>query len=312
MFFEGPEKKFELRIQTDEQSFLDFPREFYLQLVHKAQAEILSEITNSHLQAYLLSESSLFVWKDRVLMITCGQTNLANAANFLLKEINLESVDHFFYQRKNEFKAKLQPTSFDDDCNLLSQSLKGQAWRFGPEHGHHNSVFAYKNNSGLGPDFDTPATELFVYDLTQSVCSGLIEFCQAGKGIAEFFGLQKHFPNYQLDEHYFRPAGYSINGINEESYFSIHITPQWEHSYVSLETNDPSIESRGTIEYFLERLNGGEVDLVKFGQHESGLPTIQNYQMKEQYYHPSLAGQKVHFGHFFKTNRPIQSAVQLN
>jgi len=41
----------------------------------------------------------------------------------------------------------------------------------------------------------------------------------------------------QVDAHAFDPLGYSLNGLDDQLYYTIHITPQPACSFVSFETN---------------------------------------------------------------------------
>lgn len=50
-------------------------------------------------------------------------------------------------------------------------------------------------------------------------------------------GIADLFPGAVLNGHLFSPCGYSLNGLVGEAYFTIHITPEDKHSYVSFETN---------------------------------------------------------------------------
>ena len=76
MFFEGSEKKIELVVNSKVKDLRALGDSFWEEVVGKCQAEILSKISSSRVDSYLLSESSLFVWSDRFIMITCGQTQL--------------------------------------------------------------------------------------------------------------------------------------------------------------------------------------------------------------------------------------------
>lgn len=72
-----------------------------LKLVH---CEILSVISNCHVDAYLLSESSLFVYPHKLVLKTCGTTTLLVALPKLLEKakefLSAECPYRVFYSRK--------------------------------------------------------------------------------------------------------------------------------------------------------------------------------------------------------------------
>jgi len=47
-------------------------------------------------------------------------------------------------------------------------------------------------------------------------------------------------PSLKIDDYSFEPCGYSLNAIDDEFFWCIHITPEAQYSYVSFETNHPS------------------------------------------------------------------------
>ncbi|MEZ4871907.1 MAG: hypothetical protein R2827_06615 [Bdellovibrionales bacterium] len=87
------------------------------------------------------SESSLLVWRDRLLMITCGETTLVHAVNFFLDELGAEGIEFLTFQRKNEYKPENQVTSFGEDVKLLQKRINGNAYQFGKANGHHMFLF---------------------------------------------------------------------------------------------------------------------------------------------------------------------------
>ena len=75
LFFEGSEKKAEVVVNSQNLSLLnDISNTFWQELVKCCNAQILSSIENEHCKAFLLSESSLFVWHERFVILTCGVT----------------------------------------------------------------------------------------------------------------------------------------------------------------------------------------------------------------------------------------------
>ena len=83
-FFEGTEKKIELVVRAGSPSLRQRGEAWWRRIVEKADAQILSSLSNASCDAYLLSESSLFVWDTKALIITCGRTRLTEAALVLL------------------------------------------------------------------------------------------------------------------------------------------------------------------------------------------------------------------------------------
>lgn len=77
--FEGPEKTMEVVFKPNvgaDDGLRSLSREQLDFLCTQAKCTILSKISNSHIDAYVLSESSMFIYKTRFIMKTCGTTTL--------------------------------------------------------------------------------------------------------------------------------------------------------------------------------------------------------------------------------------------
>ena len=69
MYFEGPEKKLEILLK-DKDNFVRKDNIYsWESIVNACEAEIIAKHTFQFCDAYLLSESSLFVYDDKILMI---------------------------------------------------------------------------------------------------------------------------------------------------------------------------------------------------------------------------------------------------
>jgi S-adenosylmethionine decarboxylase len=53
----------------------------------------------------------------------------------------------------------------------------------------------------------------------------------------KFPGVADLIENSETDEFNFSPCGYSMNGLNKQAYYTIHVTPETICSYASFETN---------------------------------------------------------------------------
>ncbi|MBA6415061.1 adenosylmethionine decarboxylase [Colwellia sp. 6M3] len=236
MFFEGSEKKAEIIIDATQISLIaDLEENFWQALVQCCNAKILSTIENKDCKAFLLSESSLFVWHDRLLIITCGNTRLVHSVEYFIQQVGMSKIQQITYQRKNEYFAHAQLSSFGDDIALLGQYVKGQSFRFGELDGHHNYIFNQDTHFKLNQE--DKSYELIAYQICQKASDKLTTLGLAANEIREFLQLDRLLAGYILDDFVFEPFGYSINAIKGMHYLTIHITPQASSSYVSIQAN---------------------------------------------------------------------------
>ena len=87
--FEGSEKRVEIDFRLGAASPANglraIPRETLDELMTLAACCIVSSRNNEHLDAYVLSESSLFVYPSKWILKTCGTTRLLNSVPRLLE-----------------------------------------------------------------------------------------------------------------------------------------------------------------------------------------------------------------------------------
>ena len=234
MFFEGSEKKIEV-IVPSHKKLRDYPFSFWEKLIKKSKARILNHFSNSQMQAFLLSESSLFVWDSRVTLITCGQTTLKDATLYLLKKLGIKDIQALFFQRKNELFPLNQKTNFDYDVQRLRKKISGSAYRFGPIDSHH--FFLFHLNKEYSPHPSDKTIELLMYSFQDPIRRLFSEEGVAIEKIREVLHLKECFPSFTIQDHLFKPQGYSLNALRGDEYYTIHVTPQKVGFYVSFETN---------------------------------------------------------------------------
>ena len=262
LFFEGSEKKATIVIDSEQLSLLnDVSDDFWSQLVQRSDAHILSSIKNSDCKAFLLSESSLFVWHDRLLIITCGRTRLVRAVEYFIQQMGAETVQQILYQRKNEYFAHAQSSTFGGDIKLLSQYVTGKAHRFGELDSHHNYIFHHDNSRQTASN--DKSYELLAYQISKMASDKLTSSGLTTKEIREFLQLEQLFSDFILDDFVFDPFGYSINAIKGQQYLTIHVTPQENSSYVSIGSNVNLIK---LAPRFLSILSPKSFDLLSFNE----------------------------------------------
>ncbi len=234
MYFEGPEKK--LEVYSFNSKFLSRPEAFWTRLVASCGAEIIKSSATPTCKFFLLSESSLFVWDHKILMITCGRTELINSVRFVLDHIGLASVDHLFFERKNEYFPEYQRSFvFDDFQNLKTLFPDGYGLRFGDKDDHHLNIFEYSPKIAV-PDSEQNL-EVLMYGVKPELSDRFLNPTDENKKYLSEI-LLGFFPNFKFDEYWFEPFGYSMNAVLNDSYGTIHVTPEKDQNYISFEMNN--------------------------------------------------------------------------
>ncbi|KAI3647109.1 hypothetical protein MP228_007330 [Amoeboaphelidium protococcarum] len=289
--FEGAEKLLEVWFDggaDDTQSLRSICKEDWITLLKLVQCEILSHVSNEYVDAYLLSESSLFVFDRKIIIKTCGTTTLLLCLDLLLeyakKFCGLSTVSYVFYSRKNFMFPENQPPphcSWTDEVHCLENHfVGGAAYVVGKTNAqHHWYCFVWELPGcltqsgaaliGLSPSSSQPSSRSVspvgkvgpVADRTLEILmTGLSDDARqlfyppsarradgslvASELLSQVFGEQQSGDEQQqkdhqllVDDHLFDPCGYSCNGIMDEAYFDVHVTPEKHCSFASFETN---------------------------------------------------------------------------
>ncbi|EDV92449.1 GH24050 [Drosophila grimshawi] len=259
-FFEGVEKL--LEICFDESSspngdLRNITRGEWENLLCHVKCEIISYIKNDSIDAFLLSESSMFVSKRRWILKTCGTTTPLKCLEQLLQLAKLEGyhvISDIFYSRKNFTRPEIQmsphegffeevtylDTIFPEGRSYCLGSINLECWYLytfsKPELKALPHLIVEEKSTDADPD---QTIEILMQDLDKDIMSAFTKSkFTTGREVTAYSGIDKILPEMHIDDFLFDPCGYSMNGIRENGeYMTIHITPEEKFSYVSFESN---------------------------------------------------------------------------
>lgn len=242
--FEGPEKKLKVTFAKDAPGLRSLPRAVWDQVLGAAGAAIVSAAHDGCWDAYVLSESSLFVSDHSLTLITCGQTRLVDAVAPLLTHAPRGALSQLLYARKSEHFPQHQASTFDADATRLRTLLEPDgacAQRRLGEGEHFVDLFDHAaHGQSRRPDV---TLEVLMHGPSAAACARF-DRAEAPAARAVVTSLA---PGFVLHEHYFEPQGYSVNGLCDGAYVTLHVTPEPVGSYVSFELQGP-----------LERVSAGD------------------------------------------------------
>lgn len=230
----------------------------------RARCTILSSVSNQYLDAYVLSESSLFIYPYLLVLKTCGTTTLLRCIATLIdlgRKLGLE-IDWVGYSRKNfNFPGDqaFPHQSFHQELDYLyshrslCERLDGNGYTLGPVTDDHWFVFVADQTIRAKAldvetdrvlnimmfDIDEEVAKIFYYSAyeTREGESKDDETVRISKAQTTGAGIDKLCPGSTIDARAFEPCGYSMNAILFRSYCTMHITPEAGSSYASFETN---------------------------------------------------------------------------
>ena len=308
MFFEGSEKKLEVVLSS---TCADLRQRDWTPMVTNSGARILSKISSPSCDAYLLSESSLFVWDHRLTMITCGRTTLAHAAVKLFKEYGPDHVESFIFERKNESFPQHQKSDIFTDLELLNKHIPGKAYRFGDTNEHH--LFLFHLNKHFHPTASDQTLEILMYEIQGEACDIFTEIPHQPGKVRELLSFSKELSGFKVDEHVFDPVGYSCNALRNDEYFTLHVTPQKISSYVSFETN-MTLKTDEITKSVIQMFQPKSFDLVVFNPSVTitAFCDVSGYQVINNVRQKVNCGYNVGFASYYQPPSAPKDALCLN
>ena len=304
--FEGPEKKLEIILKDPRAGLRRNIGGRWDAVVEASRAKILSRIATRHLTAWLLSESSLFVWPDRVLMITCGRTTLVRAIPAILDIVGWDNMALLFYEQKNFLFPRQQPSSFDQDMNHMPCRETGINHCIGPHERDHIHLFCASRTRRV-PEQDA-TFQVLMHDFDPGVAD-IFRAPHPANRLDRLTGLDRLYPDMQKDSYRFEPYGYSLNGIRGDRYFTIHVTPQDRGSYASfesnvLETSYLAVVASVTAIFRPARFSAAltsSMDAPCTKLHATVTDQLPGYRIRDQYRYDLDCGYRVSFFNFVRT-----------
>jgi len=279
--FEGPEKRLEVVfgfknkfVENQDFGTNSFPglrtisQVDWQAMLDLAKCTIISSKCNNFVNSYVLSESSLFVYSNKVVLKTCGTTTLLNCLDKLAEYGDRvgAKIEFVVFSRKNFNFPEKQPhphSNFETEVQNLNRKFQGSAHVLGPVlSGGDHHFFYFANllcqSNIISENMDEDWIQCEVYDsghLKQSRPTLEILMSELDpEKMKEFYkdenfidaktttrsvGLDRLLPNMTTDEVVFDPCGYSLNAISDYdgSYATVHVTPESHCSFVSFETD---------------------------------------------------------------------------
>jgi len=273
--FEGPEKKLEIDFISRNgnpcaKGLRNIHQAEWSELLTYAKCSILSCTSNDYFDAYVLSESSLFVYPHKMMIKTCGTTTLLNMLPRLIeraKRLNLE-IEFFCYSRKNynfPHKQHFPHNDFRHEVEYLQKYFPvGQAHILGDVSGDHWNLFLCDmSKSRYGRE---QYLEIMMSDLCPEKMSQFYknEKFVCAKTTTRTSGISEIIPDTNIDEFQFEPCGYSMNGLKDETYSTIHITPEPHCCYVSYDTNLSTPNYSSIVSKVIDVFSPGKFQIAVF------------------------------------------------
>lgn len=172
--FEGPEKLLEIWYANSKESLptgmfatlRSIPRSEWVSILDRVQCKVLSQVKTDTMDAYVLSESSLFVFDHKIILKTCGTTTLLHGIEPLIKAVetycgfpaNRRPYRVFYSHKDFMFPTKQQTphTSWDTEVYHLDELFAphGRAYIVGNIKHDHWYLYATTAPELMGDEFD--------------------------------------------------------------------------------------------------------------------------------------------------------------
>jgi S-adenosylmethionine decarboxylase len=299
--FEGFEKR--LEVSFSDPGFFADPQGMGLRSLSKSQIDeilkpaectIVDSLSNDHVDSYVLSESSLFVYSYKVIIKTCGTTKLLLSIPAILKladsiSLSVCSVKYtrgsFIFPGAQTFPHR----SFSEEVAVLDShfgklGLDSVAYVMGSNDKTQNwHVYSASVNQKCDSD-PVYTLEMCMTGLDRERASVFFKTnTSSAAAMTENSGIRKILPESDICDFEFDPCGYSMNAIEGNAISTIHITPEDGFSYASFECMGYNLKEMN-LTVLLERV------LTCFEPNDFSIALHSNIKQDELKFCPDVKG----------------------
>jgi len=283
--FEGPEKKFEITFGENPENPLGLRKlntEEWQEVLNLGHLLILSEKKNELFDSYLLSESSLFVYPTKAIIKTCGISSpllCTPALKEISKNLNMP-IESISFSRRSFIcpQGQCYPhRSMEEEDKFLRKHFPGgETKQLGDVNSDHWFLYSSRLTENAKKD-EVPSFEMTMTGVMKEEALKLFwKSDEKEEGtVSERSGFAQLTPGADIDEYAFTPCGFSYNGLKDNGFVTVHITPELPLCYISFETNISGLDYESLVNQLIQRYqpahftvlilnNGGETpDEVK-------------------------------------------------
>ncbi|KAL5553563.1 hypothetical protein UlMin_040964 [Ulmus minor] len=251
--FEGYEKRLELTffepsvfVDPEGKGLRSLSKTRLDEILQPAECTIVSSLSNEHVDSYVLSESSLFVYPYKIIIKTCGTTKLLLAIPPILKlaETLSLALKSARYTRGSFIFPGAQPyphRSFVEEVAILDGyfrklGLGSKAYVMGKSEGPEK-WHVYSASAEMAPAAKPVYTlEMCMTGLDKQKASVFYKSQSSSAALMTVnSGIRKILPGSEICDFEFDPCGYSMNAVEGAAISTIHVTPEDGFSYASFE-----------------------------------------------------------------------------
>ncbi|KAL2651468.1 hypothetical protein R1flu_019596 [Riccia fluitans] len=253
--FEGFEKRLEVEfhpapIFTDPagKGLRGLARSELDSMLNAAKCTIVAQLSNEEFDSYVLSESSLLVYPLKIVLKTCGTTQILKAIPLLLEFAGGLSLRlrRCKYTRGTFMFPAAQPFphgSFHEEVGYLERYFGhlgsgGKAYVMGNMAKFPNWHIYTAADEKDSMNERTYTLEMCMTKLDQGKATQFFnaDGTKSGADMTEAAGINSLLPNSKICDFSFEPCGYSMNSIEGAAHSTIHVTPEDGFSFASFET----------------------------------------------------------------------------
>jgi S-adenosylmethionine decarboxylase len=277
--FEGPEKRLEIDFSENlsrPHGLRHINKDQWQEVLTLAKCTIISHTKNEFFDSYVLSESSLFVYPNKIMIKTCGTTTLLNIIPKVLEyAVSMDlTVELVMFSRKNFLfpQEQVYPhKGWKAEVDYLNNYFEGTAYVLGPLTSEHWYLYLADYSNQSRACMPECTLEIMMHNLDRTVANQFYRR-ESTEDKDKFPGIADLIEGSETDEFNFTPCGYSMNGLCDEVYSTIHVTPEPQCSYASFETNLSLPSYKSLISQVFAIFKPGTVTLTLFTEKANPIP----------------------------------------